>query len=96
MPPKKTTRTTRKTYTDSFRIKLGESTHIFTTVEFRMMMMEAVDKMEAVGITHLDPGYLYIKPRDAKGNRITHVLGQQLEDILIPQPYRSAADEHGI
>ena len=55
--------------------------------------MAAADKVEATGITHFGPSYVYITPRDGNGNRITHVLGHRLEDILIAQPHRSAADD---
>jgi hypothetical protein len=95
MASKKTTRYTKKTYADSFKTKLGSSTFIYTTVELRQMMMEAVDAMEADGITHVKACSLYVPPVDAKGQPVTHVRGRELEEKLIAQPYRSAADEHG-
>jgi hypothetical protein len=96
MPPKKTTRHTKRTYTDSFKTKLGSSTFIYTTVELRQMMMEAVDAMEADGITHVKACSLYVPPVDAKGHPVTHVRGRPLEERLVNHPYRSAADEHGV
>jgi hypothetical protein len=95
MSPKRTWKSTKKV-TDSIRYKLGGSTHIFTLVEFRAMLIEAVDQLEAAGITHVKPCHLYIPPVDAKGNPITRARGQDLEDVTISAPYRSAADEHGI
>jgi hypothetical protein len=96
MPPRKTPRTSKSNYPDSFRIKLGGTGVLYTTAEFRQMLHEAADQIEAAGITHVDPSYLYVKPRDEKGKAITRVRGQQLEDVTIPGPYRSAADEHGL
>jgi hypothetical protein len=95
MPPKKPYRQKNST-TDSFRIKIGGSGNIWAIAELRAMLMEAVDRIEAAGITHVKPCYLYIPPVDAKGSPIVRVLGQELEDMVIPAPYRSAADEHGL
>lgn len=94
-PPKKTYRQ-KKSTTDSFRIKLGQSTHIYPTQDMRAMLMEAADQIEAAGITHVKPCNLYVTPVDEKGNPIVRVRGQALEDVTIPGPYRSAADEHGL
>jgi len=94
--PRKTTRTTKKSYTDSFRVKLGSSTFVYTVFEMRQMSMEAYDQMEAVGITHLKACLEYHHPVDEKGNPIVRLRGQPLEDVNIPGPYRSAADEHGL
>lgn len=95
MPPRKTTRTTNKTYTDSFKTKLGSSTFIYTVTEMRQMMMVAFDEMEADGITHLRACSLYVPPVDAKGNPITRVRGRPLEERLVPQPPSCAADDYG-
>ena len=95
MPPRKSTRTTKKTFTDSFKVKLGSSTFIYTLVELRQMMMELVDGLEADGITHVKACSLYVPPVDAKGLPVTRVRGRDLEERNIPHPYRSAADEHG-
>jgi hypothetical protein len=95
MPPRKSTRTTKRNFTESFKVKLGSSTFIYTTVELRQMMMETCDQLEADGITHVKACSLYIPPVDAKGMAVTRVRGHELEDRIIAQPYRSAADEHG-
>jgi hypothetical protein len=54
MKPKKTYRP-KKSTTDSFRIKIGGSGNIWTMAELRAMLMEAVDRIEAAGITHVKP-----------------------------------------
>jgi len=95
MPPKKTYRP-KKSLPDSFKMKLGGAGNIFTTAELRAMAMEAVDHLEAAGITHVKPCNLYIPPVDAKGEPIVRVRGEALQDVVIPAPYRSAADEHGL
>ena len=95
MPPKKPPRHTKRTYTDSFKVKLGSSTFVYTIFEMRQMAMAAFDGMEAVGITHAKACTMYVPPSDPKGQSVTHVMGRPLEEMLIPQPYRSAADEHG-
>jgi hypothetical protein len=94
--PRKYTRSTKKTYTDSFKVKLGSATVVYTVFEMRQMDMASYDQMEADGITHLKACTQYHHPVDAKGNPVTHVRGQQLEDKHIPAPYHSAADEHGL
>jgi hypothetical protein len=95
MSPRKSYRTVKKNLPDSFKYKLGSTTFIYSIVEFRQMMMLAADEMEAAGITHVKPCNLYVSPVDAKGNSITLVRGEPLENKTIAHPYRSAADEHG-
>ena len=95
MPPKKIS-ATKKSYTDSFKVKLGSTTFVYTILEMRQMMMAAFDEMEADGITHVKCCNLYVPPVDAKGSPITRVKGRELEERAIPHPYRSAADEHGV
>ena len=95
MAPKKGYRP-KNPITDSFRIKIGGSGNIWTTVELRAMLMEAVDRMEADGITHVKPCNLYVPPVNEKGEPIVRVRGEALQDVVIPAPYRSGADEHGL
>jgi hypothetical protein len=87
---------TKKSYRESFQIKLGRPLSVFTIPQLREMMMLAADQLEAGGITHVKPCNLYINPVDARGEPIVRVLGEPLADVLIPEPYRSAADEHGL
>jgi len=68
-----------------------------TTRELRAMLHEAVDRLEAQGITVVRGSNLYITPADTKGNPLNRLSGgAPLEDIIIAGPYRSAADEHGL
>lgn len=67
-----------------------------TTLELRAMLHEAVDRLEALGLTHLRNANLYLTPVDAKGNQLTHIGASPIEDIAIERPYRSAAEEHGL
>lgn len=68
-----------------------------TTRELRAMLHEAVDRLEAIGITHVRGSNLYVTAADEKGNPLTRLSGgRRLEDITIAAPYRSAADEHGL
>jgi hypothetical protein len=95
MPPKKTYRS-KKSYPDSFRTRLGEISHIYTTADLRAMVHEMVDQLEAAGVTHVKPVNLYVSPVDAKGKPIVRLRGEPLEEVTILGPYRSAAAEHGL
>ena len=96
MAPRKKTYSPKKSVPDSFRIKIGGSGNIWTTAELRAMLMEAVDRVEADGITHVKPCNLYVSPVSEKGEPIIRVRGEALQDVVIPAPYRSGADEHGL
>jgi|GEM_PF-5776860 len=96
MKPPKKTHQSKKSYADSFKVKLGSRTVVYTVFEMRQMTMAAFDLAEADGITHLKACNLYMPVVDAKGDPVTHVRGHPLEDKLIAAPYRSAADEHGL
>lgn len=79
---------------NSFRVKLDG---LVTPAELRVMLNEAVDRIEALGATHLRACYLYGTPADARGQRMTLVeRGKAVSEVVIEPPYRSAADEHGI
>jgi hypothetical protein len=68
-----------------------------TTRELRAMLHEAVDRLEAQGITVIRGSNLYVTPADTKGNPVSRLSGgTPLEDIVIAGPYRSAAEEHGL
>jgi hypothetical protein len=68
-----------------------------TTRELRAMLHEAIDRLEAQGITVVRGSNLYVTPADTKGNPLTRLSGgAPLEDIEIAGPYRSAAEEHGL
>jgi hypothetical protein len=87
----------KKSYSDSYRVKLGGSGNVFNEAEMRAMAMEAIDHaVEVLGIKHFLPTYLYVKPAEANGDPITRALGEPLKDLVIAGPYRSAADDHGL
>lgn len=65
-------------------------------VEARAMVIAALDEAAATGITHIARANLYLNPVDAQGRIVTRVGREPLQDIDVPQPYRSAADEHGL
>jgi hypothetical protein len=68
-----------------------------TTLELRAMLHEAVDQIEALGIKTVRGTNLYLTPADEQGNPLTHIAkGKKIPDIVIAEPYRSAAEEHGL
>ena len=78
----------------SFRVKLDG---LVTPAELRAMLNEAVDRIEALGATHLRACYLYGTPSDARGQRVNLMKdGRVVDEINIEPPYRSAADDHGL
>ena len=70
---------------------------LHTTADIRAMLNEAIDQIEAVGITHLFGANFYFSPADRNGSRVyPRQYGHPVVFPAIEQPYRSAADEHGI
>jgi len=67
-----------------------------STRELRAMLHEAVDRLEALGITHLRGSNLYLTPTDSQGQLVTRIGAAPIEDIEIERPYPSAAEEHGL
>ena len=60
------------------------------------MVHEAIDNLEALGITHAKGGNLYVTPCDPDGNALER-FGPghtKIDQITIDGPYPSAADEH--
>jgi len=88
-PARKTSRSNRA----GLRISLKGQR---STRELRAMLHEAVDRLEALGITHLRGSNLYLTPTDAKGAVVTRIGAAPIEDIDIERPYPSAAEEHGL
>lgn len=64
--------------------------------DLRAMLHEAADRIEALGVTHARGINLYLTLCDHKGAPVTRIGREPIEDIVIEEPYRSAADEHGI
>lgn len=79
---------------DGLRIQLKG---LRSTQELRAMLHEAVDRLEALAITHARGINLYLTPADKEGNPVyPRQHRRRVADIVIEEPYRSAADEHGI
>lgn len=59
---------------------------------------QAMEQLQAQGIKKMRGTNVYLTPADENGNPIVRISrGQKiLQDIVIVEPYRSAADEHGI
>lgn len=78
----------------SFRVRLDG---LVTPGELRTMLNDALDRIEALGATHLRGCYLYATPVDARGERVVlSEHGRPVGEIAIEPPYRSAADELGL
>ncbi len=67
-----------------------------STKDMRAMLHEAIDQIEALGITHLRGSNLYVTACDAKGDPVTRIGRDKIEDIVIDGPYPCAADERGL
>ena len=94
MAPRKTHKPTETAPPKGMRIQLKG---LRTTRELRAMLHEAVDQIEALGIKLVRGSNLYVTPTDEQGNQVTHISkGKKIPDIVIAEPYRSAAEEHGL
>ena len=68
-----------------------------TTQELRAMLHEAVDQIEALGIKTVRGSNLYLTPSDENGVPLVRLADRRkLHDLTIAEPYRSAAEEHGL
>lgn len=68
-----------------------------TPDELRLMLLEAVARLDALGIRSMSGVNLYLTPVNREGVPVTPVVdGQPVTAITIAEPYRSAADEHGL
>ena len=68
-----------------------------STQDLRAMLHEAVDRLEELAITHARGINLYLTPADKEGNPVSPRQHRRpVADIVIDEPYRSAADEHGL
>ena len=67
------------------------------TQELRAMLHEAVDRLEALGIKTVRGSNLYLTPCDENGAPLIRLADRQrIHDLTIAEPYRSAAEEHGL
>lgn len=84
----------KKPKSDGLRIQLKG---LRTTQELRAMLNLAVDEIEALAITHARGINLYLTPADKEANPVyPRQNRRRVADITIEEPYRSAADEHGL
>ena len=84
----------KKKKPDGIRIQLKG---LRSMQDLRAMLHEAVDKLEALPITHARGINLYLTPADKEGNPVAPRQHRRpVADIIIEEPYRSIADEHGV
>lgn len=84
----------KKSKPEGMRIQLKG---LRTTQEMRAMLHEAIDRLEAFGITHVRGTNLYLTPADKEGSPVMpRQYRRKVTSIIIEEPYRSAADEHGL
>ena len=69
-----------------------------STGELRAMLHEAIDNLEALGITYARGANLYLTPCNAEGQVLTPLgAGRtKIDQLTIEGPYPSVADEHGV
>lgn len=79
--------TDTKKKTTSIRIKLEGKR---TPAELRLMLNEAVDKLQDQGIKQFKNCNLYVTPLYDNGQT------DKFDTFTITRPYRCAADEHGV
>jgi hypothetical protein len=60
------------------------------------MLLEATQRLSELGITHASGINLYITPVTREGTPLTPVANGQPVNLIVIEPYRSAADEHGL
>lgn len=79
---------------DGIRIQLKG---LRTSRELLVMLHDAVDQLEGLGVKHIRGANLYITPVDQDGNPLTRFRGwRKMPAITIREPYRSAAEDHGL
>ena len=84
----------KKSKPDGMRIQLKG---LRTTQEMRAMLHDALNRLEDLGITHVRGANLYVTPADKEGSPVMpRQYRRKITSIIIEEPYRSAADEHGI
>ena|SRR4051812_5347715 len=64
--------------------------------DLRSMLVEATQRLSDLGITHASGINLYITPVAKDGTPVTPVANGQPVSTIVIEPYRSAAEEHGL
>ena len=67
-----------------------------TLANLRNMLIEATQRLDDLGITHASGINLYITPVAKDGTPVTPVKDGYPVSVIVIEPYRSAADEHGL
>lgn len=67
-----------------------------STQELHAMLIDALQRLRELGITHASGINLYLTPTTADGTPVTPVANGQPVNLITIEPYRSAADEHGV
>lgn len=96
MPRRRDTKPATKTLPDRLRIK-GTGCHPIKDVI--AMLYHELHQLEVAGFTHINGFDGYFSVSDSLGRPMTHYAdGRQLagHTIRADQPYRSAAEEHGL
>jgi len=70
---------------------------LLTIDEAKAGFHQAMAQLEAKGIRKVRATNIYTNPADEHGTIVTQLAGGDvIQDIVIVEPYRSAADEHGV
>lgn len=64
--------------------------------DLRNMLIEATQRLSDLGITHASGINLYITPVAKDGTPVTPVKDGYPVSLIVIEPYRSAAEEHGL
>lgn len=64
--------------------------------DLRALLIEATQRMAELGITHASGINLYVTPVAKDGAPVTPVTNGQPVTTITIEPYRSAAEEHGL
>lgn len=64
--------------------------------ELRGMVVEALQRLDDLGITHARGINLYLTPVTRDGTPVTPVANGHTVTLIVIEPYRSAAEEHGL
>jgi hypothetical protein len=64
--------------------------------DLRGMLVDALERLDALGIKHASGINLYLTPVSKDGTPLTPLADGQPVNTIIIESYRSAADEHGL
>jgi hypothetical protein len=64
--------------------------------ELHAMLLDALQRIGDLGVTHASGINLYLTPVSRDGTPLTPLQNGQSVSLITVEPYRSAADEHGL